>query len=191
MSSAKALDVGAEEARLAAHQLEAVLVAGVVAAGDHHPAVGRRARAPRRRARASGRRRRRRRRTPALDEARERARRRGVAREAAVPADGDANAVRRPRPSIVAKPRPMPAATSSVRSRSATPRMSYSRKIWAGTFMASRSRAPRRLWTEYFRRGPSSARREADNCSCQFETEQRRDATEIGGKTMGARCSVL
>ena len=37
---AQRLDVGAEEARLAAHQLEAVVVAGVVAPGDHHAAVG-------------------------------------------------------------------------------------------------------------------------------------------------------
>ncbi len=36
---AQGLDVGAEEARLAAHHLEAVLVARVVAAGDHDAAV--------------------------------------------------------------------------------------------------------------------------------------------------------
>src|SRR5581483_3838280 len=52
-------------------------------------------------------------------------------------------------------------------------------------------RAPNGLRTEYFRRGASGARREGDNCCCQFEPEQRSDAKQIGGKTTGANRSVL
>jgi hypothetical protein len=53
------------------------------------------------------------------------------------------------------------------------------------------ARAPNRLMTEYFRQVPSSARRSDDNCSCQFEEEQRCDAIEFVGKTTEATCSVL
>jgi hypothetical protein len=47
------------------------------------------------------------------------------------------------------------------------------------------------LMTEYFRQVPSSARRSDDNCSCQFEEEQRSDAMEVVRKTTEAPCSVL
>ena len=53
------------------------------------------------------------------------------------------------------------------------------------------SRTPNRLMTEYFRRVSSSARRSDDNCSCQFEEEQRSDAKEIGEKTTESTCSVF
>ena len=83
------LDVGAEEARLAAHHLEAVLVASVVTAGDHDAAVGRRARERTRRAWASARPRCRRRGAGAREAADERSEE-AVARESTVAPDGDA-----------------------------------------------------------------------------------------------------
>ena len=58
-------------------------------------------------------------------------------------------------------------------------------------FARQTPRAPNRLRTEYFRRVPSSARRDDDNCCSQFEEARQSDAPEIGEKTTGATCSVL